>query len=98
VEEKEELIEAIQEATGRLPNGTRLILDVLTQPDVIEFTKRFIQANDEAGKCLNYQDPWNCAKEAEAKYRNIKYGWLAGNGVGFDESWCEPCRRRVMEG
>ncbi len=97
-DEKEELIERIEEAIGYLPDNTRLILKALSHPNVINAAKHYINVNDEAGRCLKYQYPWSCAKEAEAMYENIKFGWLGGvNGVGYDDNWCEPCRKKVME-
>ena len=98
--EKEELVEQVQEVLGYLPVGTRLVISALVRPDVIEATKRYIKEMDEASKCTHHKAPWNCAKEAEAMYENIKFGWLgapSGSGVGFADWWCENCRRRVME-
>lgn len=100
-EEKEELIAKLQEHHGCVPISTRYLLDVLTRPDLIEYTKRYIRAMDKESECQNYQAPWNCARQAEAYYENIKYGWLGAganaNGIGLAEWWCENCRRKVME-
>jgi hypothetical protein len=98
-DEKEELIDQIQSVMGYSPIRLRELLNVLTQPGVIEFTKRYVSAMDTASQCQKYKAPWSCAKEAEAHYKNIKYGWLGapGSGVGFNESWCEPCRRKVLD-
>lgn len=98
MDEKEELLAKIQEILGSLPIGTAKILNVLTRPDLIEYTKRYIKVMDKASLCTNYEAPWSCIKEAEAKYENMKYGWLgADSGVGFSEWWCENCRKKVMD-
>lgn len=99
MDEKEELIEAIQAVFGVIPPNAREVLKVIGHPDVIEATKRYIHAIDTASRCQNYEPPWSCGKEAEARYENIKYGWLGGTaGVGLGDWWCEPCRKRVMDG
>lgn len=100
MDEKEELLEEIQATLGFLPGNTGYLLHVLTLPEVIDSTKRYVKAMDKASRCLNYQAPWNCAREAEARYENIKHGWLgapSGSGVGLAEWWCENCRKKVME-
>lgn len=96
--EKDELIDSLMETLGYLPIGARALLEALTRPEVIEYTKRYIHVMDKASLCQNYKPPWNCAKEAEARYENIKFGWLGGsNGVSYSDWWCEPCRKRAME-
>lgn len=95
-DEKEALIQQMGRVVGYVPLGTRDLLNVLIHPDLIEFTKRYIESKDDASRCLAFDAPWNCAREAEARYENIKFGWLAGNGVGFSEWWCENCRKKVM--
>lgn len=96
--EKEDLIEQMTRIVGHVPIGTRDLLNVLIHPDLIEYTKKYINAQDEGGRCLFYEYPWSCAKEAEANYKNIKYGWLGGaSGIGFDETWCDNCRKKIME-
>lgn len=95
----EEILERIVEVTGTTMPGVKGILRLLAHPDVIEHTKRYFDIADVASRCQKYQDPWNCAREAEAQYENIKYGWLgAANGVGYSEWWCENCRKKVMGG
>jgi hypothetical protein len=97
MDEKEDLIDAMSSILGLTPQNTRLILNVLVHPDIIEETKAYIRANDFASLCEKFQAPWDCAKEAEAKFENQKHGWLgAGTSMEFDW-WCEPCRKRVME-
>lgn len=87
----------LQEVFGRPPAEARRVLNALVHPEVIGATKAFIQANDEWSRCLHYAHPWSCSKEAEARYENIKYGWLGGGaGIGFDEGWCENCRKKAM--
>jgi hypothetical protein len=98
-DEKDELLEQLREVTGFEPIGARRFLDLLAQPDLIEYTKRFIHSRDEASRCTNYKAPWSCIKESDARYENIKYGWLGGvnTGAGISEWWCENCRKKVME-
>lgn len=97
MDEKEELISKMESILGLVPSQTRLVLNAIVHPDVIDETKRYIKAMDKAAMCTKFVAPWDCAKEAEAKFENIKYGWLgAGTSLEFDW-WCEPCRKRVME-
>lgn len=93
---KEDLIESIQEVLGRLPAETRLLIKILAHPDVIAYTNRYFSVLDPRTMCLTYEAPWNCVKEAEARYQTIHEGWLGG--IGIDTSWCENCRKKVMTG
>lgn len=96
---KEDLIDGIKELVGQEPIGLRVLLRVLSHPDIVAEVARYFAGLDVTQRCLNYEPPWNCAKEAEARYENVKYGWLGGaGGIGFDESWCDNCRKRVMGG
>lgn len=101
-EEKEDFVDEIKAVLGHEPQGLRQFLGILSHPDLIEHTVSFFKTvSGQSGKhsCELFEFPWSCAREAEAKYETIKYGWLgAGAGVGFDESWCEPCRQRVLTG
>lgn len=101
-EEKEDLIDEIKSVLGHEPQGMRQFLALMTHPDLVDHVASYFKLlSNQAGKhaCQLYEAPWDCAREAEAKYETIKYGWLgAGSGVGFDESWCEPCRQRVLTG
>lgn len=98
MKEKEDLIEVLQNIFGHIPQETRLVLKMLGHPNVIGHTKSYINKIDTSSRCTNYEPPWSCAREAEAKYENIKYGWLgAGAGVGFEDWWCDNCRKRVMD-
>lgn len=98
MKEKEDLIDRVDIIVGAPPPGLRYILTILAHPDVIEYTKRYIAAMDVASHCTNYTYPWSCIREAEARYKNIKYGWLGGaGGIGLDESWCENCRKKVLD-
>lgn len=97
LQQKDELIDGVKELVGHEPPGIRVLLRVLAHPDLVQHTRRYFEAHDRSTKCLTYEAPWSCAREAEANYENIKYGWLGGaGGIGFDESWCEPCRRKVL--
>ena len=97
-DDKEELVEHMQDIVGQVPENVRLVIKLLSHPDLIKFTKRYFNSIDKAGRCRNYEPPWSCAREAEAKYENLKFGWLGGlDGVGYSDHWCEPCRSRVME-
>lgn len=94
---REDLIDAITSTRGVEPPGVRQTLDALIHPDVIEEAIKYLQGLNVKQTCLLYDQPWNCAREAEAKYMNIRFGWTGGaGGIGFDESWCEPCRERVL--
>lgn len=95
--EKEDLIDRIKSIAGIEPPGIRQLLIILAHPDMVQHTIRFFNTRDVKNRCQLYDYPWSCAREAEAKYETIKFGWLgAGAGVGFDESWCQPCRDRVL--
>lgn len=94
MDEKLDLITTIQEVLGRTPQGTVELLNVLVRPEVIEVTKRYVAAYH---RCERFKAPLNCARNAEHEYENLKYGWLGGvSTIGYDESWCEPCRKRAM--
>jgi hypothetical protein len=94
---REELIDSIKEIIGHEPPGIRVLLRVLSHPSVVAETNRYFTGVDTSNKCLRYEAPWSCGKESEANYENIKYGWLGGaSGIGFDESWCSSCRRKVL--
>lgn len=99
MDEKEELLEHMRSILGHIPGNTNFLLKVLVHPDVIEHTKAYVRKMDVGSQCTQYAYPWSCIKEAEAHYENIKFGWLAGSGsgVGLNDSWCENCRRKVME-
>lgn len=93
----DELIEAVTEFTGSEPVGLRRYLRLLSHPDVITKTKAYFDSVDFAHMCTKYQAPWNCAREAEATYQNIKYGWTGGaGGIGVNDDWCENCRAKVF--
>lgn len=95
--EKETLLRKVEELIGFIPAETRALLKILAHPDVISDTKEYFNAMDENTRCRIYESPWSCARESEARYENIKFGWT-GAPMGFDESWCEPCRRKVLGG
>lgn len=98
LEDKEDLIDRITELVGGEPAGIRPMLRALAHPQLVQHTVRYFQSMDESSKCLKYEPPWTCAREAEARYENVQYGWLGGvNGVGFDDSWCENCRKKVLD-
>jgi hypothetical protein len=94
--DKERLLEVLGKVCGVIPENPRLILRALTHPDVIEYTKAYVDSMDEAGRCTRYEAPWNCAREADSLYLNIKYGWQAAPGQGYSDSWCENCRKKAM--
>ena len=99
LEEKEEVIAKVKEALGYEPTNLLGILKALSHPQVIQDTLRYLNLVDVENRCQKYEAPWNCAREAEAKYENIKYGWLgAGYGIGFAEWWCDPCKSKVLRG
>lgn len=94
---REDLIDELASVRGVEPSNIRRILAMLGHPDMIKHTIKYFRDLDGAQECENYEGPWNCAREAEAHYENIQYGWTGGaGGIGFDESWCQPCRDRVM--
>lgn len=94
---KEELIAEMQEVLGLIPSNTRLILNALAHPSLIDYARRYLRAVDKAGRCTKYEYPWSCTKEAEAKFENVKYGWLGGVSE-IELDWiCENCRNRITE-
>lgn len=95
-EEKEELIDLIMSITGSLPPQTRYILRVLSHPEVVAHARAYFNSVDTTSRCTRYEAPWSCAQEAEARFENVKYGWLGSGGV-VDEWWCENCRRRLND-
>lgn len=95
--EKEDLLDRINALVGRDIPEARLVLKLLAHPDVIEQTNRYFSVLDPTTMCLNYTAPWNCAREADARYENMQHGWIGGaNGVGYSEWWCDNCRRKAM--
>lgn len=99
--EKEDFIDEFKALYGFEPVALRHILTALTHPNLIDHTRKFLASygSKKENRCLLYSDPWSCVREAEARYETIKFGWLgAASGVGFDESWCDNCRARVMQG
>lgn len=98
IEQKEDLIDRMKEIVGYEPPDVRPLIRLLAHPDMIEYTTAYFNSFDKESMCLNYEAPWNCAREAEALYENIKFGWLGGaGGIGYSDAWCEPCRKRVMD-
>lgn len=89
----------MEELAGRsLPELARA-LHFLSHPEVLPLTKAWVISVDVENRCLNYEAPWNCVREAEAHYENIQYGWTGGVGIGYSGNhWCDNCRKRVMEG
>lgn len=97
MQEKEDLIEEIESILGLIPANTRLLLNLLVQPSLVDYTRRYIRAADKSFLCKKYEAPWSCLKEAEAKFENVKFGWL-GAGGEFELDWiCESCRQRIIE-
>lgn len=94
---RDDLIDNVVTIVGYEPPGLRVLLRTLSHPEVVNEAKLYFETMDIANRCSKYEPPWSCAREAEAQYENIQYGWLgAVNGIGYDESWCEPCRRKVL--
>lgn len=94
---KEDLLDRIATIVGFEPPGARHLLRVLAHPDVIDLTKEYFESMDKNSMCLTYEYPWNCAREAEARYENIQFGWLGGgSGVGYSEWWCDNCRKKII--
>lgn len=92
VQVRESLIRQVNELVGYEPPGLRVLLRALSHPEVAGSARDYFDSMD-----TKYEPPWSCAREAEAQYQNIEHGWLgAANGIGYDESWCEPCRKKVM--
>lgn len=91
------LVEQITEIVGYEPPGLKSLLRVMSHPDVVSKAVAYLSLMDESTRCLNYEPPWNCARESEARYENIKYGWLGGTtAMGLSDWWCEPCRKKAM--
>lgn len=95
-DDKETLIERVKELVGYEPPGIRVLLRVLAHPVLVQHTRRYFDALDGSMKCLFYEPPWSCAKEAEARYENIKYGWLGGVNGSLVDTWCDNCKRKVL--
>lgn len=94
--EKEEVIKKIETILGRVPDNTRTILNVLVHPDVINTTKRYIHVHDRSDLCQRYAAPWSCVREAEARFENLRLGWLGAASDVLDEiEWCEPCKNKL---
>lgn len=93
-DEKEDLVDHIQGILGHLPENTRYILKVLAHPQIIEYTQEYFGKLDNKTRCLRYDPPWSCVREAEARYENVKYGWTAAPGTdgGTQDLWCANCR------
>ena len=96
MEEKEDLIDEIKATIGREPQGLRQILGLLSHPDVLETALIFLKGLDRKHACLIYPSPWNCARESEAKYETVKWGWgvVGYNDAEVHDSWCVPCQHR----
>lgn len=97
VDEKEELVDRILHLYGREPDNLRPILNLLTVPSILPFTKKFVNGSDPNTKCQFYTAPWNCALESEAKYENERHGWLAQGGELAYQWWCNNCRAKATE-
>lgn len=98
-DDKEILLGKVQQILGREEPGIRKVLRLLAHPDVIGYTKKYFDAMDVNSMCTKYESPWSCAREAEARYENIHFGFLgAGSGIGFDDSWCDNCKKKVLGG
>ena len=93
--EKEDFIEEVKAVLGVEPPAIRQLLVALSHPALLEHTIKYFRSLDSTHDCKIYSPPWSCALEAEAKYENLKFGWL-GSPVGFDDHWCEPCRVRLL--
>lgn len=101
--DREDLIERVGEVTGVMPTQLRKILKMLSHPDVIVYTRKYFGSMDLRTKCERFEPPWSCVKDEDARYETIWDGWLTQeNEPGPDpqlaKNWCEPCRRRVLEG
>lgn len=94
-DEKDELLDRIGELKGAVPVGLRSFLRLIVEPDVIEYTKRYIESADLQSRCLVYPYPWSCIREADAHLQNITNGWLGAPGV-IDPTWCDNCRKKVI--
>lgn len=94
---REDLVDKVISLVGHEPPGIRVLLRTLSHPDIVKDARLYFDSMDASSRCTKYEPPWNCAREAEARYQNIKYGWTGGaGGIGFDESWCDNCRDKVM--
>lgn len=97
VKMRDDLIDHVSALVGYEPPGIRVLIRVLSYPTVAGEARTYFDAMDVTARCTKYEPPWSCAREAEAQYQNIQFGWMgAANGVGYDESWCENCRGRIL--
>jgi len=95
-QQKEDMVELATSILGHEPVGLRATLKLLSHPGMVESTRRYFESLVSTD-CLHYEAPWNCARESEAKFENLQYGWMGG--IYGDEplsSWCEPCLSKVM--
>lgn len=99
MDEKKALVGKLHDVMGFVPIATSRFLDILVEPDVIDYTKRFIAAMDEETRCTNYRQPWSCIREFEARYENEQNGWLGGQGgpTAYFQNWCENCKKKILE-
>lgn len=95
--EKEDLIDRAKSIAGTEPVGIRQLLALLAHPDMIEHTIKFFVAQDEKHRCLVYSYPWSCIREADARYTNLKFGFLGAGPGTVDPGWCENCQNKILE-
>jgi len=90
--DKELVIAEIHELLGFLPEGTRQILKTLTHPAMIDTTKAYFSGIDVSTMCKNYEAPWDCIQEANAKYETIHFGYTEIESESWYDGWCHTCK------
>lgn len=101
LEDKEDLIDAVKAVVGREPTGIRQVLNLLAQPDILDYTIGYFDGAKSMGHvCRIFAEPWNCILEDEAKNETIRgVAWADEDpslGVLLHEEWCDPCRNKVL--
>lgn len=87
---------ALESVFGRTPPGLSQLLDALVKPDVINATASYLYAHDVNRACRLYEAPWDCLKESEARWENVReHNQITSGGMMEFDYWCENCRVRI---
>lgn len=93
---KEELINQLQAFMGTVPSDARVVIKALAHPQVLRHTLAYFSSLDLSTMCTEYESPWDCEKEAEARYQTLELGWeVRQYDEEYRETWCDNCKERV---